>query len=241
MWRRAIVGLGVMVAGALAAPAVQAQDNSFGVTLGYFVLRSEDSRVAGDTLNANRCIDVTFACEPLLFDVSDFNGGSIGAEWLYGFGDYFEAGAGIGFSQRTVPSVYEFLEAADGGEIEQDLKLRMVPFTATVRFIPTGRRSSIQPYVGAGLGLISWRYTETGSFVDIETSDIFRASYEDSGTEVVPIILGGVKAPVGDVFSIGGEVRWQRGDAELSEDVDFVGDRIDLGGITYQAVFHFRF
>jgi hypothetical protein len=230
-----------MVVGAMAAPAAQAQDQSFGVTLGYFVLRSEDGRVAGDTLNANRCIDVTFACEPLLFDVSDFNGGSIGAEWLYGIGDYLEAGAGIGFSQRTVPSVYEFLEADDGSEIEQDLKLRMVPFTATVRFIPTGRRSSIQPYIGAGLGLIAWRYTETGSFVDIETSDIFRASYVDSGTKVVPIILGGIKAPVGDVFSIGGEVRWQRGDAELSEDVDFVGDRIDLGGITYQAVFHFRF
>jgi Outer membrane protein beta-barrel domain len=241
MWRRAIVGLSLVAVSAVAAPAAQAQDQSFGVTLGYFVLRSEDGRVAGDVLNANRCIDVTFDCEPLLFDVSDFNGGSIGAEWLFGIGDYLEAGAGIGFSQRTVPSVYEFLQADDGSEIEQELKLRMVPITATIRYVPTGRRSSIQPYIGAGLGLIAWRYTETGSFVDIDTSDIFRASYEDTGTEVVPIILGGIKAPVGDVFAIGGEVRWQRGDAHLSEAVDFVGDRIDLGGITYQAVFHFRF
>jgi hypothetical protein len=241
MWRRAIVGLTVMVAGALAVPAVQAQDNSFGVTLGYFVLRSEDGRAAGDALNANRCIDVTFECEPLLFEVSDFNGGSIGAEWLYGIGNYLEVGAGIGFSQRTVPSVYEFLEAEDGSEIEQDLKLRMVPLTATIRFVPTGRRSSIQPYIGAGIGLIAWRYSEVGSFVDVFTSDIFNASFVDSGTEVVPIILGGIKAPVGDVFTIGGEVRWQRGDAELDENVDFVGDRIDLGGVTYQAVFHFRF
>jgi hypothetical protein len=241
MWRRAIVGVSLIVVGALSVPPAQAQDQAFGVTLGYFVLRSEDGRVAGDALNANRCIDVTFECEPLLFDVSDFNGGTIGADWLYGIGDYFEVGAGIGFQQRTVPSVYEFLEADDGSEIEQDLKLRMVPFTATVRFVPTGRRSSFQPYIGAGLGIIAWRYTETGSFVDVFTNDIFRASYVDSGTELVPVILGGLRAPVGDAFSIGGEVRWQRGDAALSEDVEFVGDRIDLGGVTYQAVFHFRF
>ena len=241
MWRRAIVGLSLMSVSAVVAPAVQAQDHSFGVTLGYFVVKSQDGRVEGDVLNANRCIDVTFECEPLLFDVDDFNGGSIGAEYLYGIGEFFEVGASIGWTQQTVKSVYEFVEADDGTEIDQDLKLRMIPFTATVRYVPTGRRSSIQPYVGGGIGLISWRYSESGEFVDVFTSDIFRAIYEDSGTEVVPVILGGVKAPIGDVFAIGGEVRWQGGDAELSEDVDFVGDHIDLGGITYQAVVHFRF
>ena len=239
MWRRAMVGCGLLVAGAMAAPAAQAQDQSFGVTLGYFTLRSEDGRSAGDVLNANRCIDVTFACEPLLFDVSDFNGGAIGAEWLVGITEFLEAGASIGFSQRSVPSVYEFLESSDGSEIEQELKLRLVPLTATVRFVPTGRRSGFQPYIGAGVGVISWRYTETGAFVDVFTSDIFRASFSDSGTEFAPIILGGVRFPVEDRFLIGGEVRWQRADGSLSE--DFVGERIDLGGLTYQAVFHFRF
>lgn len=239
MWRRAMVGCGLLVVGAMAAPAAQAQDQSFGVTLGYFTLRSEDGRSAGDVLNANRCIDVTFACEPLLFDVSDFNGGAIGAEWLVGITDFLEAGASIGFSQRSVPSVYEFLESSDGSEIEQELKLRLVPLTATVRFVPTGRHSGFQPYIGAGVGVISWRYTETGAFVDVFTSDIFRASFSDSGTEFAPIILGGVRFPVEDRFLIGGEVRWQRADGSLSE--DFVGERIDLGGITYQAVFHFRF
>jgi len=239
MWRRMMVGLGLIAAAAAAAPAAEAQDQSFGVTLGYFAVRSEDGRADGDVLNANRCIDVTFACEPLLFDVSDFNGGAIGAEWLVGLGDYLEAGASIGFSQRTVPSIYEFLTNEDQSEIEQDLKLRLVPIAATVRYVPTGRRSSVQPYIGAGVGVISWRYTETGSFVDVFTDEIFNARFADSGTEFAPIILGGVRFPVEDNFLIGGEVRWQDADGELS--TDFVGERIDLGGITYQAVLHFRF
>lgn len=239
MWRRTMVGLATLVAAAMLAPAAQAQEQSFGVTLGYFTLRSEDGRPAGDVLNANRCLDVTFECEPLLFDVSDFNSASIGAEWLVGITEFLEAGATIGFSQRTVPSVYEFVTHEDDFEIEQDLKLRLVPFTATVRFIPTGRNSAFQPYVGAGLGIINWRYTETGDFVDVFTNEIFRGSFTDDGTEFGPVILGGIRFPVEDRFLIGGEIRWQRAEGELSE--DFVGERIDLGGVTYQAVFHFRF
>jgi len=239
MWRHAMVGLGLMAGVLAAAPAVQAQDQSFGVTLGYFALRGDDGRVDGDVLNANRCIDVTFACEPLFFEVSDFNGATIGAEWLIGITEFLEAGASIGFQQRTVPSIYDLVTFPDSSEIEQDLKLRIVPMTATVRFVPTGRTSGVQPYIGAGIGLLAWRYSETGDFVDVFTDEIFAASYSDSGTEVVPVILGGVRAPVGDAFLAGGELRWQRGDAPLHE--DFVGDRIDLGGLTFQAVFHFRF
>ena len=68
---------------------------------GYFALRGADSRVSGDVLNANRCIDASVVCEPLLFEVDDFNYATLGAEWLIGFGDLFEAGAGIGYHQHT--------------------------------------------------------------------------------------------------------------------------------------------
>ena len=45
----------------------------------------------------------------------------------------------------------------------------------------------------------------------------------------------------GDNLLIGGEVRYQSGRRELPLEVGFVGDRIDLGGFTYQAVFQVRF
>lgn len=240
MWRRLMVGVAAMAAVMVAAPPVQAQDHSFSINLGYFTPRAEDARVSGDTLNANRCFDVTFFCEPLLFRVSDFNGGHISGEWLVGVGEFFEVGAGIGFYRRTVPSIYELVEDIDGTEIEQDLRLRIVPLTATVRFMPTGRRASIQPYVGVGVGLLNWRYSEAGEFVDTSDYTIFRSTYEADGNALGPIVLGGVKGPIGDRFLLGGEIRYQRGEGDLPAD-DFVGDRIDLGGLTYQAVLQFRF
>src|SRR6186713_3082536 len=114
---------------------------AIGFNVGYFALRGLDSRVDGDVLFAD--------LEPLLFEVDDFNFVTIGGEWLIGIGDYLEAGAGVGYYQRTVPSIYRHVTHSDDSEIQQDLKLRVVPLTATVRFLPLGR-GSVQPYVGAG-------------------------------------------------------------------------------------------
>ena len=50
-------------------------------------------------------------------------------------GQDLEAGVGIGFYQRSVPSIYEFVTRPDDTEIEQDLKLRVVPITGVVRFL----------------------------------------------------------------------------------------------------------
>ena len=73
-------------------------------------------------------------------------------------------------------SIYEFVTRPDGTEIEQDLKLRIVPLTATLKFVPTGRDAKFQPYIGAGIAALIWNYSETGEFVDPVTSEIFRDS-----------------------------------------------------------------
>jgi hypothetical protein len=240
MWRRLVGGVAVLAAVVTMAPAdAQAQDHSISINFGYFTPRGEDARVDGDVLNANRCFGVRDVCEPLLFEVSDFNNATISGEWLIGLGDFFEVGAGIGYYQRTVPSIYENLQDIDGTEIEQDLKLRIVPLTATVRFIPTSRLASIQPYIGVGVGLLNWRYSETGEFVDTRDYTIFRTSYLADGNTLGLLLLGGVKAPIGRTFLLGGEIRYQQGEGDLPN--DFVGEKIDLGGFTYQAVLQFRF
>jgi hypothetical protein len=191
-------------------------------------------------LNADRCIDTAFLCEPLLFDVGDFGGATIGGEYLIGIGKYVEAGIGAGFYQRTVPSIYEFVTRPDDTEIEQDLKLRVVPLTATLKFVPTGRDAAFQPYIGAGIAALRWTYSETGEFVDAVTSEIFRDTFSADGTEVAPIIFGGLRAPVGASMMLGGEVRYQKADAELPVE-EFLGDRLDLGGLTFQANLTWRF
>ena len=238
MSRAMVVGLMAAAVMTGAAPA-SAQDQILNVNLGYFALRGEESRGDDDVLNANRCIDTTFLCEPILFDVGDFNNATIGAEYLFGVTDYLEVGVGVGYYQRTVNSIYEFVARPDDTEIEQDLKLRIVPITGTIRVIPTGRHSAFQPYAGAGIAALIWRYSEVGEFVDPVDFTIFRASFEADGTEIAPVFLGGVRF-VGDAFVVGGEVRFQRAEGDLPTD-DFLGETIDLGGTTFQATFGVRF
>jgi hypothetical protein len=151
-----------------ALPATAAAQQTLNFTLGGFVPRGFDARVEGDTLVENR--------DFLVFEMGDFAGGAVAGEWLVPIGQYFEAGAGVGFYRRTVSSVYEDFVDNDGTEIDQDLRLRLVPVSFTVRVLPFGQQAGVQPYFGAGIGLFNWRYSEDGEFVDFRDGSIFRES-----------------------------------------------------------------
>jgi hypothetical protein len=135
---------------------------------------------------------------------------------------------------------------SDGTEIEQTLKLRDIPFSATVRFLPLGHQGGVQPYFGAGVGVHAWRYSESGEFVDVNNA-IFRKTYVASGTATGPVILGGLRGMIGS-WGVGGELRWQSAIGDLPQDSGFVTDqaidnqpKIDLGGFTYLFSVNFRF
>jgi hypothetical protein len=229
------------VIGLLASPMASAQQ-SLNLNIGGFTPKSEDGRTANDVLVNDLTLEPALA-----FNVSDFNTVVFGAEYLVGLGPLFEASLGVAYQSNSVPSVYEGFVNDDGSEIEQTLKLRDVPFSATIRFLPLGRnRGGIQPFFGAGVGIHAWRYSETGDFV-ADNGDIFRNSYVASGTATGPVILGGVRVPIGK-WGVGGELRWQSAVGDLPSDSGFVTDRsidnqpkIDLGGFTYQFSVNFRF
>jgi outer membrane protein W len=224
--------MAMMTAGAASAQAQVTQSVNLGV--GYFMVRGEESRDANDVLLED--------LQSLAFEVKDFNGPLVNGEWLIGFGDRLEVGLGAGFYQRTVPSVYVDFVDGDGSEIEQDLKLRVVPLTATVKFLPFGRPGDFQPYAGGGIALLNWRYSEVGEFVDFSDGSIFFDRYTASGSTIAPIVFGGVRVPVsGDVFAFNGELRWQGGKGELPADSGLLTDTIDLGGISAIASFQIRF
>jgi hypothetical protein len=211
------------------SPAPLAAQQTLNFTLGGFVPRGFDARVEGDTLVENR--------NSLLFDIEDFNGAAVGAEWLLPVGEYFEVGAGLGFYRRTVPSIYEDLVDEDGTEIDQDLRLRIIPLTATIRVLPLGQSNGVQPYFGAGVGVFNWRYSESGEFVD-DDGFIFRDSFVGEGNEPGVVGFGGIRFAA-DAFSVGGEVRYSAAEADLPD--EFLGTAIDLGGWTYQFTAGFRF
>jgi hypothetical protein len=228
----AVTAAALVVIG-LVHPHTAAAQQTLNFSVGAFTIRGEGARVDGDVLVVNRDL--------FLFDFSDFTGVSLTGEWLAPIGDYVEAGGGIGFTTRGVPTIYDDYTRPDQTEIEQELKLRTIPFSASIRLLPLGRNAAVQPYVGGGITVINYRYSETGDFIDFTQPGrpIFHDSYVATGNAVGPIAVFGLRVPMGN-FLLGGEVRYQKAEADLDE-VDFLGPKLDLGGFHYAATFGFRF
>ncbi len=242
--RRLMLSLmAVSVVGAfIATPSASAQQ-SVNFFLGGFVPTPLDSRgdfsggVSNDVLVNNQNF--------LGFRFNHFDGVTFGGEYLVGIGDFLDAGASIGFYQQTVPAFDLNFSNPNGSSIGADLKLRIVPFTATVRVLPLGHRAPIVPYVGGGIAVYGWRYSESGQFVDYtppvsNNPPTFNATFVGSGSAVGPVVLGGFRVPIGPMAP-GFEVRWQGGKGDLPGDQSFSGTKIDLGGINYLFTFQIRF
>lgn len=235
----------VFGAGLLAPAAAEAQitrvsraepRQSIVFHLGYFGVRGEEARDDDDT--------ILRTLEGHIFSMSDFNGATIGGDWVFPLGEWLDGSVGASFYRRTVPSVHRTQVHLDNREIAQDLRLRMVPMTAMVRFLPAGRGGSIEPYVGGGITLVNWRYSEVGEFVDfgVVPPEIFFNRYVADGNAFGGVLLAGLRAPVADVWLVGGEVRYQR----VSGDTDAInsgmlGEKIDLGGWSANFTFGIRF
>jgi outer membrane protein W len=231
--RRLLTTLGaVALISGFIAPAGAYAQQSVNLYVGGFTVRSADARGTDDVLFRDG--------DYLAFRLKDFNAVTGGGDYLFGITRNLEGGLGIGIYSKSVPSVYRDFVNADGSEIEQNLKLRIVPMTATVRFLPLGVNEAFRPYIGAGVGIFAWRYSETGQFVDFTDNSIFRDSFSGSGTSVGPVILGGVTFPIGPA-GIGGEIRYQAAKGDLPASEGFAGSKIDLGGMNYLFVVNFRF
>ena len=131
-------------------------------------------------------------------------------------GRIVEGGIGVSFSSRTVPSVYLDFVDPDGTEIDQDLTLRMVPLAFTVRVLPLGQRSPVQPYFGGGLGVINWRYSEIGEFIDFGAGNvIFRDTFVNERQQRRPGRRWVASASPATAASGGFEIRYQKATGDL--------------------------
>lgn len=232
MMRQTVIVIAIVVAAAIGGVAVPASaQQSLNFQVGVFRPTSWDARDANDVLVVNRGY--------LLFNLEDFQGATFGGDWSVALGQFFEVGAGVGYYRHTVPAVYADWVNADGSEIEQDLSLRIVPVTAIVKILPLGAKRGFQPYVGGGLGVYFWHYSETGDFVDFVDNSIFHDQFTADGTSLGPVAVFGARGRVSRTATLGVEGRFQWGQGNLSQ--DFLSDKIDLGGFSILATFGYRF
>jgi opacity protein-like surface antigen len=231
MLRKTMLAVVLVVSAVVLLPGAAAAQQSIAINFGAFTPTSYDGRPNEDVLVQNLNYHA--------FDIRDFDGFTFSGEWLVPLGQFLEAGIGVGYFQNTMHSVYLDYVNADGSEIPQDFKLRVVPITGLLRVLPLGRRTAVQPYLAAGVGVLPWRYSETGEFIDAD-GNIFRDSFVGSGTAVGPVVGGGVRFAVSPGFAFGGEIRHQWGEGNLNAN-EFNGTKIDLGGFTYLGTVIFRF
>jgi hypothetical protein len=236
---------GVALALAVAAPASAQVVQSLHVSFGVFGPRGFESRSDGDVLVANltRPEIAPGLTDAYLFEISDFKGANILGEWQVGFGNHIELAAGVGYYANTVPSIYRDLVNDDGREIFQELRLRIVPISGVVRFLPFGNAGTVQPYAGAGISALNWSYSEIGEFVDPVTLEVFPARYKASGTDFGSLFLLGARFPIkGDIYGVTAEYRYQFGEGDLGGiESGFLGPKIDLSGWSLNFGFLVRF
>lgn len=218
---------------AFAEPAL-AQRHAVGFNIGYFGLERDATRSVNDVLFQDQA--------DLLFEIRDFDSVTVGGEYLVALTEFIEAGVGVSYYQRTVPTIYADFVDDDGFEIEQDLKLRIVPVTATVRFVPFGILNNVQPYIGGGVGVYNWRYSESGSFVDFGDFSVFDDTFVAEDTDVGGVIVGGIRVAVTPEIYLGGEFKYHIATGQTGGlDAGFLGDEIELGGFNGLFTFTVRF
>ena len=206
-----------------ARPALAQQ--TLNVSVGHSMMRT--GRVATDILQIEH--------NDFLFDTSDFNGLTVGGEWLMPIGRLFEAGAGLSFSRRTVPTGHIRVFNSDGSPITKDLGLRQVPIAFTARVLPLGQAYSVQPYVGGGVALIAWRFTEAGDLVTPDRAIFRDEQYAATGSAIGPVVLLGLRV-AGETVAFGVEGRYQRARGSFPPAFARVRNAdIDLGGWIMQV------
>lgn len=185
-----------------------------------------------------------FVQEQLTIDRGAFRSPAFVAELAVPITSRIDVVGGFDFVRKWVASEYRDFVDNDLLPIEQRSLLRQNGLTGSVRvaLLPRGRQigrfawipSRVQPYVGAGGGLVFWEFQQNGDFVDFQDFSVFTDTFRSSGTAPSMHVLGGADIVLHKrlMLSIEGRQQWARG--TLSD--DFVGfDPIDLSGFRGSA------
>jgi hypothetical protein len=222
MMRRIVV----MVIGLLAAIPAAGVAGTLDLRAGAFFPKADSNLFRDDS-------------ELYTVDKSDWRGFTGGAEYSFNVGDNVELGFHVDGYGRTVHTSYLDFVTESGREIQQSLKLTIVPMGVSLRFVPIRGRRALTPYATVGADLVFYSYEEFGDFVDFETSEIFEDAFISEGVAPGFHVAGGLRVPVGDDFRVTGEVRYQWAKADMGD--DFRGNEIDMSGLSATVGLSLRF
>ena len=220
-----------------AAPAAAQDGYLLGSPLGSLTLRLGGAHpAASDDL-------FRFMTDNLTLGKSDFASFTAGIDLNVKVHRQVDFVVGFSTAQMEARSEFrDFVEDPNDLPIEQTTELVRTPVTAGLRvhLTPRGRSlgryafvpNKFNPYVGAGGGVMYYRITQDGDFVDFETLDIFTEFFEDSGWTPTWYAQAGTDIWLLSRLGLNLEARYNWAKDELDEDfADF--DNIDLRGLQW--------
>ena len=178
---------------------------------------------------------------------SDFTGVFGGVEYSAVIAPNIELGLHLDAFGHTVHSSYRDYERPSGGEIMQDLELDTVPLGATIRLVPTGKRTRFAPYIGGGIDAVFYSYEERGDFIDFydPTYPILPDAFKDDGVAFGVHGVAGIRYYVNHDFAIVAEGRYLWAKKDMGEDLapneSGLVNTIDLSGWSATVGVHVRF
>ena len=128
-----------------------------------------------------------------------------------------------------------------GNPIQQTTTFQRVPLTISLRWFPTSRGRSVgnfawiparvAPYVGAGGGMIWYRFQQSGDFIDFTDSEVFPARLGSAGWTPAGRGFAGLEYTLSPRLALTGQASYLWAKARLGNDFSNF-DRIDLSGLS---------
>lgn len=185
-----------------------------------------------------------FTREQLTTETSDFGGLHLAGDLGVRVGERLDFVVGVGFSRSRTGSEFRDWVGEDDLPIAQSTEFRTIPVTAGVKAYLWKRGRSVgrfawiprkwNAYVGAAGGLVWYRFSQFGEFVDYETNDIFEDRFVSDGRAPTVHLMGGAEVSLGPRVALIGEARY--GFAKAPLEADFVGFAdLDLAGFLATA------
>jgi outer membrane protein W len=231
MARRAMA---VLTLGLLAALPASAGASSLELRIGGFIPRADSNLFDDDSS---------------LYTVNkeDWRGVTGGAEFSFTPADHVELGLHLDGYGRRVDTTYRDYTRPSGAEIEQSLRLTLIPLGATLRFLPADRHATVSPYVGVGPDVVFYKYEEFGDFIDFFDPDlpITPDHFISESTAFGAHALGGIRFYVNRDIAIVGEAKYLWAHDDMGDDflpnAPGLVNRIDLSGWIFTGGVHLRF
>jgi opacity protein-like surface antigen len=185
----------------------------------------------------------------LTLNRSDFSGFTLGGEVAFALTSRVDLSLDVGYSGVNKGSEDRHFIDNNNLPIQQSTEFRRVPVTANLRYYltPPGRNvgrlawipNKVTPWVGAGVGMMWYRFQQDGDFVDYQTNNVFPSTVSSSDWTETVQGMGGVDISLTPLVALRGEARYLWARAPLGQ--DFTGyNRIDLSGVQATLGLSFR-